>query len=207
MKRPPILVLTVLLAGCGGWSGFGPAPGPETRSLGADLPPLERPSRSEFRNMKVQSLIDGETRTITIARFGNGLRIRDSDGCVTTRVLDWFSPSDSFAFCSSSQNWRTAQARVKVLDPLYPLDLGAEGVYWRRAVSGTGRISERESRCEVVDTVEVVRDRAPTVPAFVVECDDGRLRRTTWYSPGIGPVAYREIHEDRGVREAWVRID
>ncbi|MEO1331563.1 MAG: hypothetical protein AAFW46_18080, partial [Pseudomonadota bacterium] len=116
-------------------------------------------------------------------------------------------PSDSWAGCGSSKTWHTAQATVRVIDPLYPLQVGATGVYERSATSSiTGATSVRRSTCRVTDAVAVERAAAAPTPAYVVVCDDGRIERTTWFAPGVGPVAYREARKRRGLRKAWVRV-
>ncbi|MCL5776915.1 hypothetical protein M1105_07950 [Limibaculum sp. FT325] len=207
------LGLAILMAGCGAGEhktkelskAF--APTPETRTLERALPPTRAPSADEFRSMTVVSLLDGRSERIRITPFGNGVRIREESGCISTRVLDWFSPSDSYANCGTSKDWHTASGTVRVIDDLYPLTVGSTGRYERRAVSHTGKVSTRETRCEVTDAVEVQGPGKHARPAYVVTCDDGRVRRTTWYAPGTGPVAYREDHHEDGVREAWVRAD
>ncbi len=180
-------------------------PRPQTRPLAAPLPPAGRPKAGELRSMTVASLTDDSTKTYTVRPYGNGVRVKESTGCTWTRAHDWFSPSDSFADCGTSSEWRTAQAEVRELAPLYPLQVGRVGRYQRRSVSRDGEVSVRDSRCEVTGAVQVIRPNAAPTPAFVVDCDDGRLRRTTWYAPGAGPLAYREIHKRKGVRQAWVR--
>lgn len=214
MKFLRSVLLTLPIAACGmadhdplklGSLTGGPAP--ETRSLEMSIQPVNSPSRAEFSSMTVKSLLDGETSSYTVSRYGNGVRVREGSGCVWTRARDWFSPSDSWANCGTSKSWHTAQASVRILDPLYPLEVGSTGSYERRAVSLTGDVSVRETRCEVISAVEVLRPGRTATPAYVVECDDGRRTRTTWYAPGEGPVAFREEHRSRGVEEAWVRAD
>lgn len=212
MKRLCPLLLALPLAACSG-SGF-ELPSlasifddhrPSTRPLVASIEPAGRSPASELQSMTVESLIDGSANTLSVRSFGNGVRVRESDGCVWTRAADWFSPSDSWSACGDSRNWHTAQARVRELDSLYPLRVGSVGRYERQAVSHTGRSYTRETRCEVTDAVEVLRPGQAATPAFVVECDDSRRRRTTWYAPGEGPVAYHEVHRRNGVESAWIR--
>jgi hypothetical protein len=106
---------------------------------------------------------------VVTRRGSDAVRFRESDGCVSTRWGDGFARSDSWAGCADSRNWHTGRA----------------------AVSHTGRRYTRDTVCRVTDAVEVVRaGRAPT-PAFVVDCDDGKRVRTTWYAAGEGPVAFR----------------
>ncbi|MDJ0896085.1 MAG: hypothetical protein QNJ92_13160 [Alphaproteobacteria bacterium] len=214
MKRLYSLLLAVPLGACMS-SGIG-APTvtsetdplrPTTRPLVASLQPASRPADTELVSMTVTSLVDASTKTYSVRPYGYGVRVRESDGCAWTRALDWFSPSDSWANCGTSRNWHTAQARVRELEPLYPLKIGSVGRYERRAVSHTGRSYVRETRCEVTDAVEVLRPGQTATPAYVVECDDTKRRRTTWYAPGIGPVAYHEVHRRKGLEEAWVRSD
>ena len=180
-------------------------PHPETRTLTASISPVGRPSAGSIRSMTVTSLEDGTHKRFSVRPFGNGVRVTEGSGCVWTRAGDWFSPSDSWANCGTSGNWHTGQAKVRELDSLYPLKVGSIGRYERRAVSHTGRTYTRETRCEVTDAVEVLRPGRAATPAVVVECDDSRRRRTTWYAPKEGPIAYHEMHRRNGVEEAWVR--
>ncbi len=208
--------LLMLVAGCASSAaslnaGAGPARDqsgwPETRPFAGTLPVVDRPRPALFTSMTAKSLTDGRAKTFDVRAYGRGVRVRESDGCVWTSAWDWFSPSDSWAQCGASKSWRTAQARTRVIEPLYPLRLGARGVYERRAVStSSGAVSTRQTECEVADQVEVLRAGAPATPAYVVRCDDGRIERVTWFAPDQGPIAYREAHKERGVREAWVRI-
>ena len=213
IRKSVQIILAVLLAGCATVeapnrsASKAVAHDPETTPLEGGLPALRHPSPAEFRSMTVTSLLDGRTARIRVTPFGNGVRIHEQDGCISTRVLDWFSPSDSYANCGGSKDWHTASGTVRVIDELYPLAVGSTGLYERRAVSHTGKVSTRETRCEVTDAVELHSPGGRSHAAFVVTCDDGRVRRTTWYSPGMGPVAYREEHRKDGVREAWVRGD
>jgi hypothetical protein len=180
---------------------------PASSPIAASLQPLAAPDPDEFSSMTVRSLLDGSTAHIAMQTEGQRIRVSDPKGCVSTRPLDWFSPSDSFTGCGSSPDWQSATAEVRVLDSLYPLTVGGTGSYWRRAVSSTGDVSTRETDCEVTDAVAVALPEKGETPAYVVRCDDGRIERTTWYAPGTGPVAYREAHESKGVREAWVRVN
>ena len=181
---------------------------PFSSPLAEALPSLAAPDPDEFRGMSVQSLLDGSTAHIAIQPEGRRVRIADASGCVSTRPLDWFAPSDSFDGCGTSRDWQDATAEVRVLDSLYPLTIGATGRYWRRAVStATGEVSTRETDCAVVDAVAVALPRRGRTPAYVVRCDDGRIERTTWYTPGLGPIAYREAHASKGLRDAWMRAD
>lgn len=211
MKRLSSLLFVLPLAACSS-SGFElPSMAsifggshPETQSLAAAIEPVGRPS-APVASMTVESLIDGSSNRLSVRSYGNGMRVQESDGCVWTRADDWFSPSDSWAACGDSKNWHTGQASVRELDSLYPLKVGSIGRYQRQAVSHTGRSYARETRCEVTDAVEVLRPGQAATPAYVVECDDSRRVRTTWYSPDEGPVAYREVHRRNGVEEAWIR--
>jgi hypothetical protein len=214
MKCLSSLLFALLLAACsaGGIQVpdlaalFEPPP-PDTRALSGPIRTVTRPAAALPREMEVTSLVDGTRKTFMTQPYGNGVRVRESNGCVWTRADDWFSPSDSWANCGLSSNWHTAQARVRELNSLYPLKVGSVGRYERSAVSHTGRSYTRETRCEVTDAVEVVRRGRATTPVFVVECDDTSRRRTTWYAPGEGPIAYREVHRRNGVEEAWVRTN
>ncbi len=180
---------------------------PETQTLSGPIETVSRPDFGGSENITVSSLTGDGAKSFTVRPYGNGVRVSQSDGCVWTRSSDWFSPSDSWANCGDSKNWHTAQAQVRELDSLYPLKVGSTGRYQRSAVSHTGRSYTRETRCTVTDAVEVVRSGHAATPAYVVECDDSRRLRTTWYAPGEGPIAYRERHFRNGVEEAWVRVD
>lgn len=134
---------------------------------------------------------------------GGRIRTEDAAGCRSTRLMDWFSPSVAWEGCGPSSKWRTGRAKVGVRDRLYPLEVGAKGRYRRWATAHTGETSVRTTDCRVTDAVTLDLGSRRT-DAFVVACDDGRIERTTWYAPGEGPLAYRETHKRRGVREAWV---
>ncbi len=180
---------------------------PPTRPVAAALPAIGAPDAGELRSMTVRSLLDGSTAHIALQPEGERIRIDDGRGCVATRSRDWFSPSESYTGCGSSAGWSTATGEVRVIDSLYPLELGRTGRYLRRLVSSAGEVSTRETDCAVIDKAAVVRPGRPETATWVVRCDDGRVVRTTWYAPGTGPVAYREEHKTRGVREAWLRAD
>lgn len=214
MKRLCALVLTLPLAACSAdgfhvpdlTAIFEPAR-PDTRPLAGPIQSVTRPSAGLPREMNVTSLVDGTRKSFSARTYANGVRVRQSNGCVWTRANDWFSPSDSWANCGESSNWHTAQAQVRQLQTIYPLREGSIGRYQRSAKSHTGRSYTRETRCEVTDAVEVLRPGRAATPAFVVECDDTRRRRTTWYAPGEGPIAFRVVHRRNGVEEAWIRND
>ena len=182
-------------------------PGPETAPLSAELAPLSQPSAGELRSFTTTSLIDGSRNTFDIRPYGYGIRARQDNGCVWTRAADWFSPSDSWANCGTSQNWHTAQARVTQQDSLYPLTVGSEGRYRRVAVSHTGRDQDRRTVCRVTGAEDVVRPGFPDTSAYVVECDDTRRVRTTWYAPGQGPVAFTQVSNSGELEEAWIRTN
>ncbi|WP_299618296.1 hypothetical protein [Pelagibius sp.] len=212
MKRLCALMLVLPLAACsaGGFefpsiASLFDTTQPETRPLTAAIAPAARPASGELRSMTVTSLLDGSRTTFSVRAYGNGIRVSESNGCTWTRARDWFSPSDSWANCGTSNNWHTAQAKVRELDPVYPLKVGEVGRYHRDAVSHSGRSYSRETRCEVTGAVELLRPGLEPTPAYVVACDDSRRIRTTWYAPGEGPVAYREEHRRHGVQEAWIR--
>lgn len=178
---------------------------PTTRATEQPLPPVANPSRRHLSSMEVVDLSNGAVRRLSVSTFGNGFRVRESDGCVWTRDADWFSPSDSWANCGTSKNWRTAQASVKRDASIYPLQIGSTGAYTRVATTPSGERSTRQTRCQVTGAETVERPGGTATPAYVVVCDDGRIRRTTWFSPSEGPVAYREEHRRRGLRDAWVK--
>ena len=213
MKRLLILALALPITACSAGSfqfpslGFGSATRPDTQALTRPIGQVARAPIDILGTMTVTNLIDGSTMSLSANAYGNGARVRESNGCVWTRANDWFSPSDSWADCGESRNWHTGEATVRQLASLYPLRVGSVGRYERQARSHTARGYTRETVCEVTDAVEVLRPGRAATPAYVVECDDSRRLRTTWYAPGEGPVAYRETHRSNGLEEAWVRTD
>lgn len=180
---------------------------PTTRTLERPLPAIPTSTLPRLGDMDVANVLNGQSERFEVARFGNGVRVREANGCTWTRAGEWFAPSDSFARCGTSKNWHTARAQVAREGSLFPMRVGSAASYRREAVSWNGRTSSRVTRCEVTGTAEVLRPQGSATPAFVVNCDDGRVSRTTWYAPAEGPIAYREERKGRGVREAWVRID
>lgn len=167
------------------------------------MPAYPRPRRSDFSDRTVKNALTGDLERLQMSAVGRNIRLRDATGCSATRALDWFSPSATWKNCGTSSNWHTGQGRVRVLDPLYPLQVGATGLYWRSARSHTGKTSVRTTECRVTDAVTIAIGSRPE-NAFVVKCDDGRVERTTWYAPGAGPLAYHEAKKGRSPREAWV---
>jgi hypothetical protein len=179
-------------------------PGPETGPLARPPAPIGHPGNPVARSFAVHDLPSGERRTFAATRLASDA-VRRSDGCVWTGWGDAFAPSDSWARCGDSRHWQTGRATVRPFASIWPLKLGAEGRYRRAGVSHNGRRYMRDTVCRVTDAVQVVRaGRAPT-PAFVVDCDDGKRVRTTWYAAGEGPVALRQVHGGKGVEDAWVR--
>ena len=202
-----ILIAFFLLTTCGPVGPFTTSPiGPDTRPLSAEPAAVSETKLADLPSMTVESLLDGRQSRIEISRFGNGIRAREEGGCTWTKTYDWFAPSDSFANCGGSGSWRTARAKVRREGNLFPLRTGARASYLRKATSGTGKTSTRRTDCEVIGAVEVLRPDTST-PAYVVVCGDGRITRTTWYSPGLGPIAYTEEHNQKGMRDAWVRVE
>ena len=217
MNRFALLLLTLPLGACAtdgfdipslpSVASFFDSSYPEVERLDQAPRPVTQPSLDKVGSMRVASLVDGERKTYAVSRYGNGVRVRESGGCVWTSAPNWFAPSDSWANCGESRNWNTAQAQVRELAPLYPLKVGSVGRYERKAVSHTGKTYTRETRCEVTDAVSVLRPGKAATPSFVVECKDPRRTRTTWYAPGEGPIAYREVHRSNGLQEAWLRTN
>lgn len=218
MPRSSLCLAVLALAGCaatgdvaGMADGLMPArlvslvdaTQPAVVATGVAMPPIVAPSRSEFFDRTVENRLSGGSETLRMHASGRRIRIESAAGCRSTRLLDWFSPSVAWEGCGGSDDWRAGRAKVGVRDPLYPLEVGATGRYRRWATSHTGETSVRTTDCRVADavTLDLGGRRAD---AFVVACDDGRIERTTWYAPGEGPVAYREAHKRRGLREAWV---
>jgi hypothetical protein len=180
--------------------------GPETAPLARAPAPIADPGTPVTRSFEVRDLLTDERRAFRVTRLrADAVRVRQSDGCVWTRWGDWFAPSDSWAACDDSRHWHTGRATVRPLETIWPMEVGAVGRYRRTAVSHTGRRYTRDTVCRVSDAVEVRRAGHPPTPAFVVDCADGKRVRTTWYAPGEGPVAFRKVHREKGVEEAWVR--
>jgi hypothetical protein len=178
--------------------------GPETRPLRASPLPAAKPARPLPQGIAARNPRTGETMEIEMRRLGGGAaEIRQSDGCVW-RTDDWFAPATAWRDCGDSRNWHTGRSEVTGGTGLWPLRLGAEGRFNRRATSHTGRRYEREATCRVTDAVEVLRDGHAPTPAFVVDCADGKRVRTTWWAPDQGPVAFRKTHDEHGIEELWV---
>lgn len=208
------IALVVCLPAC---APFGDGPGdlfasmasrldrtsPTVLRSGIDLPPAAKPGRAAFGDRRIVDLISGRETTLRLSASGNRIRVEDASGCRSTKLMDWFSPSVAWSGCGTSDDWQTGRAKVGVRTAPYPMTVGARGRYQRWATSHTGKTSMRTTDCVVRDAVTIAAGRRET-DAFVVECDDGRVRRTTWLSPAEGPVAYREEHRTRGLREAWV---
>ena len=193
----------VQLAGFSLWGGGAM---PTTARLTTPPAPAGKPAAPLSGDIAVRDLLTGETMTMKVARNGDGVRARQSDGCVWTRRGDWFAPSDSWANCDDSANWATGRATVRRAASIWPLKPGAEGRWTRKATSSTGKTYQRETVCRVTGAEAVIREgRAPT-PAHVVACRDGKRTRTTWFAAGEGPIAFRKVHDENGVEEAWVRL-
>lgn len=176
---------------------------PATRELSMTLDPAPRPARALSAPITAERPWADDLRLEPRDLGGGVVEVRESDGC-TWRRRDWFAPSLHWRGCGESDAWRDGSSNVTGGEGLWPLRVGAEGRFRRRATSVTGRSYERDTLCRVEDAVEVLRaDRAPT-PAFVVACNDGKRLRTTWWSPDEGPVAFRQSHEDRGVEAFWI---
>jgi hypothetical protein len=178
--------------------------GPETRSLRASPLPADKPFLPLTARIAAHDPRSGAQLALDPRRVGRGVaEIRQSDGCVW-RSDDWFAPATAWRDCGDSRNWHTGRAEISGGAGLWPLRLGAEARFTRRAVSHTGRSYTRETTCRVTDAVEVLRAGRQPTPAFVVDCDDGKRVRTTWWAPGEGPVAFRKTHEENGIEELWV---
>lgn len=215
MSRSMIPILVATLAGCATMP-FSNAP---NRNVAERLPfeigsvrsiePAPAPRPQDWSSFKIVPIGGGSPQKVEIAPFGtSGVRGRFADGCVWTRQADWFSPSDSWAFCGRSDVWRTAQATVRRSGSLWPLRIGATAAYVREARSSTtGEVSRRTTNCKVIDTVGVRRFSGERESAFKVRCDDGRRVRTSWWSPDIGLLFFRQTHRSRGVERFWERVD
>ena len=207
MRKLVAAMAVLLSASAGQATATGSVAGPDTAPLSTKLQPMPQPAASQLDGFTTISLLNGTRSTFDIRPFGNGVRAVQSNGCAWTRAADWFSPSDSWANCGTSRNWHTAQARVRMIDSLYPLKLGSEGRYRRIAESHTGRDQDRTTICRVTGAEDVVRPGLPDTSAYVVECDDTRRVRTTWYAPGQGPIAFSQVSHSDGLEEAWIRAD
>lgn len=212
MTRPARLTLAaaaiLALGACGGVQAPSltrPEIAPATAALAAPLAPARKPAAPLMESIRAVSLIDGAPMTMRVRRSGDGVRVTQSDGCVWTRWGDWFAPSDSWANCDESKNWATGSATIRANGSLWPLKPGAEAGFSRTAVSHTGRTYSRETTCRVTGAETVIRPSGKATPAHVVECADGKRVRTTWWSNEEGPVAFRAVHRETGVEEAWVR--
>lgn len=180
---------------------------PVVQNLTGPIATIKAPVSSEFRSIKARNLIDRSRFNLNISSHKHGIKVRETGGCSWTRAADWFSPSASWSNCGTSRNWHTGTATVRMTNSIYPLKVGSTGRYVRESVSHTGRTHSRTTQCQVTKAVEVVRRGKADTPAFVVACNDGKRLRTTWYAPGIGPIAYREVHHRNGLQEAWVRTN
>ncbi|MGF1659688.1 MAG: hypothetical protein ACFCUS_09680 [Rubrimonas sp.] len=189
-----------------GFTLIGDGAHPQTERLAAPLRPLGRPGTPLAASFSAKDLRTGATLRFDARRYGQGVRVRQSDGCVWTRSGDWFAPSDSWANCDGGATWATGRAEVRSARSIWPLKPGAEGRWTRKAVSHTGKTYTRDTVCRVVGAEAVIRERGAKTPAHVVECSDGKRTRTTWYAPDEGPVAFRKVHAENGVEEAWVRF-
>jgi hypothetical protein len=212
LRRLAPIALLAALAGCAGAPGgdlmsfsLG-EPGPRTRALEAPIAPVAKPVAAEFAAFEAVDLLTGKPLRFGMRLRGGELRATESDGCTWTRAMDWFAPSVAWDKCGDSSRWAKGTARVKVLDRLYPIEPGAKGVYERYAVSHRGDDYTRKTTCSVGKPVAVIGQSGKRMPAHVVSCDDGKRTRVTWYAPGVGPVAFVQRHEDKGVEEAWQRV-
>lgn len=210
IRRLAPLALVLALAGCTASADLASfslgEPGPRTRPLDAKLAPIERPARAEFSGFEAVDLLTGKPLRFDLRLADGALRARESDGCTWRRAADWFAPSVAWDRCGTSKSWAKGTARVKVLDRLYPIQPGAKGVYERHAVNAKGDDYRRRTTCTVGKPVAVLGRSGKALPAHVVTCDDGKRTRTTWYAPGVGPVAFVQRHEEKGVEEAWQRL-
>lgn len=178
--------------------------GPETRRLRAPLAPAAKPARPLTDPITILNPLTGASQRLAVRPFGRrAVEVRQSNGCVWRRE-DWFAPSIFWRNCGDSKNWRDGRSDVSGGQGLWPLRVGAEGRFDRAAVSASGSSYERATRCRVTDAVEVLRQGQAPTPAYVVDCNDGKRTRTTWWAPGAGPIAFRQVHEKKGLEEFWV---
>lgn len=178
---------------------------PQTAALSAPLDPARQPAAPLTRSFVARDLLSGGEIAFDVRRKGDRATVRQSDGCAWSRRGDWFAPSASWENCGDGQ-WATGRAEVRRTASIWPLRKGAEGAFSREARSSTGRAYARDTDCRVAGAEAVIRESGDRTPAWVVECRDGKRTRTTWWSPSEGPVAFRKVHADDGVEEAWVRL-
>lgn len=185
-----------------------PGPAPFEVGPASALAPATAPSQADWATFQIRPVDGGAEERIAIEAFGaSGVRGKFADGCTWTRQADWFSPSDSWAYCGKSKKWSTAQAKVTRTGALWPLTVGATAQYHREATSwSTGDVSKRTTTCTVTDAVTVRRSSGELTPTYKVDCKDGRRTRTSWWSPESGLVYYRQIHRKRGVERFWERL-
>lgn len=214
MQSKLLAIIVLALSGCAATSLGDASDGEATKrfafEVGAaqSIAPAPEPQQQDWASFDVIGVDSGARERIKITPFGqSGVRGRFADGCAWTRQADWFSPSDSWAFCGTSETWRTAQATVERTGALWPLTVGATAAYVREARSSkTGEISRRTTTCDVVDAVDVRRASGAIAATFKVRCDDGRRVRTSWWSPEAGLLFFRQEHRSRGVERFWERI-
>jgi hypothetical protein len=178
---------------------------PQTEAIAFAMTAADKPAAPLSGDFAVRDLLTGERITFDVRRSGDGVRVRQSDGCAWTRSGDWFAPSSAWENCDVGQ-WASGSAQVRRTASIWPLREGASGAYSRNATSSTGRSYARDTTCRVTGSESVVRESGARTPAWVVQCRDGKRTRTTWGAPGEGPVAFRKVHDSNGVEEAWVRL-
>jgi hypothetical protein len=178
---------------------------PQTEAVSFAMTVAEKPAAPLSGDFAARDLLTGERIAFDVRRSGDGVRVRQSDGCAWSRSGDWFAPSSAWENCDVGQ-WASGTAQVRRTASIWPLREGAAGGYARDAKSSTGRSYARETACRVTGAEAVVRENGARTPAWVVECRDGKRTRTTWWSPEEGPVAFRKAHDSNGVEEAWVRL-
>jgi len=180
------------------------APAPQTRALGAPLAAAARPVRPLSRRVVAEDLLTGEEMRLTPRPVGaRSVEVTEPDGCRWRRD-DWFAPSTWWRGCGEADSWRDGRAELTGGAGLWPLRLGAEARWRRRAESSAGRAYVRDTVCRVEDAVELLRPGREPAPVFVVACDDGKRVRTTWWAPGEGPLAFRVARRGQGVEQVWV---
>lgn len=179
---------------------------PKTAPLTAPLDAASRPVAPLAGDFAARDLVTGAAISFDVASRGEAVTARQTDGCVWTRRGDWFAPSFAWENCDGGGAWTTGRAEVREIASIWPLREGAEGGFTRNAVSASGRTYVRETRCRVTGAESVIRESGALTPTWVVDCEDGKRTRTTWWAPGEGPIAFRKSHKTHGVEEAWVRL-
>lgn len=183
------------------------SPLPPTRPYDGPIAVVSQPMAAELRSFAAADLRDGADWHKDIALSPTRAAIADSAGCAAVKAPDWFAPALEWSNCGDADLAPAGSARVRVPDPLYPIERGAVGVYEVSATLADGATAERIVTCRVEDVTSVFRADSAVTPAYVVACEDGARTATTWYAPEDGPLAFIRTDAAGAVAEAWVRAD